>query len=109
MVGGLTSTASDGLPTGYLSVEDQKAALTYLMSESISGLDMFADPDLLAEFRPVGGLEGADAMARNAPKSNWDTGVISCRDADARRQAIAGEIDAAIPSGLKTWINKEGV
>ncbi|MBD3662610.1 zinc-dependent metalloprotease [Sulfitobacter sp. TSTF-M16] len=64
MVGGLTSTASDGLPTGYSRVEDSKAALNYLISEGVSGLDMFADPKLLAEFRPVGGLEGADAMAR---------------------------------------------
>ncbi|MCC1491324.1 zinc-dependent metalloprotease [Cognatishimia sp. F0-27] len=64
MIGGLESTASDGIPTSYVSVADQKAALTYLMSEGVSGLDMFADPVLLAEFRPVGGLEGADLMAR---------------------------------------------
>ncbi|SHG82602.1 zinc-dependent metalloprotease [Marivita hallyeonensis] len=76
MVGGLTSTASDGLPTGYVSVEDQKAALTYLMSDGISGLDMFADPQLLAEFRPVGGLEGADAMARRIVASLLDPSII---------------------------------
>ncbi|WP_299508438.1 zinc-dependent metalloprotease [uncultured Roseobacter sp.] len=76
MVGGLTSTASDGLPTGYLSAEDQKAALTYLISEGISGLDMFADPELLAEFRPVGGLEGADAMAREILSNILDPSKI---------------------------------
>ncbi|MCV3274406.1 zinc-dependent metalloprotease [Roseobacter sinensis] len=76
MVGGLNSTAADGRPTGYLSVEDQKSALSYLMSEGIEGLDMFADPDLLSQFRPVGGLEGVDAMARKIVSGVLDPAKI---------------------------------
>ena len=63
MIGGLTSTASDGAPTGYVSAEDQRAAISYLMSDAISDIEMFADPALLAQFRPMGGIEGVNTIA----------------------------------------------
>lgn len=63
MVGGLTSTAADGVETGFVDADRQRAAIAYLMSEGIDDLQMFADPDLLFQFRPTGGLEGVDSMA----------------------------------------------
>ncbi|MFO6464224.1 zinc-dependent metalloprotease [Jannaschia sp. KMU-145] len=72
MVGGLTSTASDGAPTRAVSVADQTAALTYLMGDAIDSLDAFSDPELLGAFRPVGGIEGVDALAQAVVASVLD-------------------------------------
>lgn len=72
MVGGLTSTASDGEETGFVDADQQREALLYLMSEGIDDLQMFADPDLLRHFRPIGGLEGVDSMAATLVASVLD-------------------------------------
>ena len=104
MIGGLNSTASDGRPTGYLSVEDQKAALIYLMSEGIAGLDMFADPDLLSQFRPVGGLEGVDAMARKLVAGVLDPAkirmVYTQNELDTDRQFGVAEMLSTMTDAL---------
>ncbi|MEE4189685.1 MAG: zinc-dependent metalloprotease [Roseobacter sp.] len=76
MVGGLTSTAADGTETGFVSVNDQKSALHYLMSDAIRDLDIFADPSLLQRIRPVGGIEAVDDMAEAIVSAALDPLVI---------------------------------
>jgi hypothetical protein len=76
MVGGYTSTASDGQPTEFVSVADQKAAVTYLASEAISALDFFASPQVLTEIRPIGGLETVDGMAKKIIEDLLDPVII---------------------------------
>lgn len=76
MVGGYTSTASDGRPTEFVSVLDQKAAVTYLASEAIADLEFFASPEIIAEIRPVGGLETVDGKAKQIIENLLDPVII---------------------------------
>ncbi|AXT27153.1 DUF5117 domain-containing protein [Ruegeria sp. AD91A] len=76
MVGGFNSTSNDGLPTDFIDVADQKAAVTYLASEAIAELEIFAAPETLTEIRPIGGLEIVDAMAVTIIEDLLDPVVI---------------------------------
>ncbi len=76
MVGGFTSTSNDGLPTDFVDVADQKAAVTYLASEAIADLELFAAPAILVEIRPIGGLETVDSMATAIIEGLLDPVVI---------------------------------
>ena len=76
MVGGYTSTASDGRPSDYVSVAEQKAAVTFLASEAIADLEFFASPEILTEIRPVGGLETVDGMAKRIVEDLLDPVII---------------------------------
>ncbi|WP_424989514.1 zinc-dependent metalloprotease [Fluviibacterium sp. S390] len=63
LIGGVSQTLGGDRPFAYVDPQEQRQAVEFLAGEAILGLDAFAEPGLLARFRPIGGLITVESAA----------------------------------------------